>query len=84
MAKIIERVDKTVPANNAVEVTPDDNTDLAIATRSIYVGNSGNLKVTMVDGNTVTFVNVPVGWHPIGARRIWQTGTTAATIVAAW
>jgi hypothetical protein len=44
---------------------------------------SGNLKVTMLDGETLTFNNVPVGRHPIRARRVW-TSTTATSVLAVW
>jgi hypothetical protein len=36
-----------------------------VAATAIYIGVSGNLKVTMLGGEILTFNNMPVGWHPI-------------------
>jgi hypothetical protein len=69
------------PAHHAVAVVPSDTADLPAASTFIYVGVSGNLKVTMLGGEILTFGNVPVGWHPM--TRVW-TSTTAANIVAVW
>ena len=75
----------TRPAENAVEVTTNDSTDLATDARGVYVGVSGNLKATLVGGTTVTFVGLASGViHPIQARRIWATGTTATSVVAVY
>ena len=71
------------PAHHAIAVTPNDSVDLPAATTAIYVGVTGNLKVTMVGGETLTFNNVPVGWHPIRATRVW-TSTTAQSVIAVW
>jgi hypothetical protein len=73
------------PASGAVEVTPSDGSDLAVFTRGIYVGASGDVVVTTVGGNVVTFVGLAAGMiHPICARRIWSTGTTATDIVGVY
>lgn len=70
------------PAGNAYAVTTSDGTDQTIATRGIYVGGAGDIKVTTTGGNTVTFVGVPAGSIlPIRAARIWATGTTATNLV---
>lgn len=70
------------PAGNAVEVTTSDSTDLTTSTRAIYIGGTGDIKVTTVNGDTVTFKAVPVGSIlPVRARRIFATGTTATFIV---
>jgi len=52
------------PAHHAVAVVPNNTDDLSAASTSIYVGLSGNLKVTMLGGEILAFPNVPVGWHP--------------------
>lgn len=73
------------PAENAFAVTTDNSTDLAISTRGIYVGVSGDLKVDTVGGNTVTFVGLAAGViHPIRAKRIYATGTTATSIIGVY
>ena len=71
------------PAHRAVAVAPNGTVDLPAASTFIYVGVSGNLKVTMLGGEILTFANLPVGWHPIRVTRGW-TSTTATNIVAVW
>jgi len=69
-------------ATEAYEITPDDDNDLAVPTRGIYVGVSGDLKVDMVDVGTVTFVELASGMiHSISAKRVYSTGTDAASIL---
>ncbi len=68
-------------AVNCIAITPAD-TDLVQPVRAIYVGGSGNLKISDTGGGAVTFSNVPAGVIlPVMARRIWSTGTTASNIV---
>lgn len=68
-------------ASGAFEVTPDDNNDMAMPTRGIYIGAAGNLHVKMVDNTEVTFVSLAVGVvHPLQIRRVYTTGTTAGQI----
>ena len=71
------------PAHHAVAVVPSDTADLPAASTFIYVGGTGNLKVTMLGGEILPFGTVPVGWHPIRVTRVW-TSTTATNIVAVW
>jgi len=71
------------PAHHAVAVVRSDTADLPAASTFIYVGVSGNLKVTMLGGEILTLGNVPVGWHPIRVTRMW-TSTTATNIIAVW
>jgi hypothetical protein len=71
------------PALNASAVTPADGTDLARPSRGLYVAATGDLKVTTYGGDTVTFEDIAAGViHPIAARRVWSTGTTATGIIA--
>ena len=71
------------PATGAAAITPHDTNELAVMSRYVYVGTTGNLKVTMRDGTTVTFTSVPAGTVlPIRAKVIWATGSTASNIVA--
>ena len=46
----ISRAD--APARNSSDVIPDDNNDLAIVSRSIYVGVSGDIAVHMADAKS--------------------------------
>jgi hypothetical protein len=68
----------------AAAVTPADGTDLPnAATRGLWVGGVGNVKVDMVGGGTVTLLAVPAGtWLRIAAKRVYSTGTTATSIIA--
>lgn len=72
------------PGHSAAEVTPNDAADLEITSRALYVGQSGDLKVTTAGGNVVTFAGVPAGILPMRVRRVHATGTTASAIVAIW
>lgn len=66
----------------AIEVTTDDDVDLAAPARGIYIGGAGNLKVTMQNGDVVTFVGLLAGVvYPIRCVRIWEA-STATNIVA--
>lgn len=75
----------SAPANGAFAITPHDTDEFAILTRGIYVGGAGNLKATLADGTTVTFTGIAVGIvHPIRARLVFATGTTATSIVGTY
>ena len=70
------------PSPKAASITPSDSADID-ATRGIYVGTSGDLKVDMLDGTAITFVALAAGIvHPLQVRRIYATGTDADNIVA--
>jgi len=69
------------PILSAFSVSPDDGADLPSATRALYVGSAGNLRVSLVSGDIVTFQNLAQGWHPVRVARVWATGTTASAIV---
>lgn len=75
----------TRPADNVAAITPNNSTDLSALTRGIYVGVSGDLKVDLYDGETVTtvtFTGLASGViHPIRAQRVYATGTTATSIL---
>lgn len=70
--------------SGAVAVTPNDSTDLARgATKSIYIGGAGTVKVDMANGDTVTFTAMTIGSiHQLSVRRVYSTGTSATLIVA--
>jgi hypothetical protein len=71
------------PISYAAAVTPSDSTDLATASRALYVGTAGNLAIVTVGGSTVTLVGAS-GWMPVRAARVLAAGTTASDIVAVW
>lgn len=71
------------PARKAVAVTTSDSADLATKpTRALYIGVTGDVKVTMQSGDTVTFKAAPVGTLPVCVTRVFATGTTATDILA--
>lgn len=70
------------PAVRLASVTPNDEADLAFATRAIAVGIEGHVRLTTVAGDTGQILVVPGAPFPIRARRILATGTSASDIVA--
>jgi hypothetical protein len=75
------------PGLSAAAVTPNDSADLPNFSRMLYVGVGGStkdIKVTTLNGDTVTFKNVPTGILMVQARRVWSAGTTASEIIALW
>lgn len=75
-------------AKNAESVTPSDTEDINYISNGIYVGEAGDLEVTlenMADGESVTFVGLSAGMiHPIRTKRIWAANTTATDIIAVY
>jgi hypothetical protein len=72
-------------STHATAVIPDDDTDLASATKGLWVGGTGDVKVTMFGGEAVTFVAVPAGTYlPICVTRVWDADTTATDLLALW
>ena len=70
------------PAMGGAAVTASDATaDPAGPFRALYVGVTGSIKVTHVDGTTPTYTNVAVGIIPLAVTRVWSTGTTATGII---
>jgi hypothetical protein len=71
------------PAAKAVSLVPSNGTDLGFATRGIYVGGGGDLRVDMQDGGAaITFVAVAAGSVlPIRVSRVYATGTTATSLI---
>jgi hypothetical protein len=48
----------------------------------IYVGGTGNVKVTTAQGDETTFVGVAAGAVlPVQVIRVWVTGTTATNML---
>jgi hypothetical protein len=71
------------PLRNSFAITPDDDTDLTILTRAIYVGVGGNVTARLADDVAeVEFVGVAAGdILPLRVKRLMATGTTATDIV---
>jgi hypothetical protein len=70
------------PAGHAAAITPSDSLALVDATRAIYVGGAGALRVTMVSGAVVTLAVVQAGQiYPLRVTKVMATGTTATGLV---
>ena len=70
------------PATGAFIPSLSDTVDLPRYSRSLFVGGAGNLKVDMMNGETVTITGVTAGTTlPIRVGRIWSTGTTATNLM---
>lgn len=69
----------------AADIVPSDTADLSFVTRAIHIGGAGDVKVTTVDGDTVTLKGFSAGQTKVGRyARVWATGTTATSLVAEW
>lgn len=80
-----------VQVGRAAAVTPSDTVNIPAVTGGtnngcvLYVGGSGNIKVTTVGGDDVVFVGLSAGqFVPVQVKRVWSTSTTATNIVALW
>jgi hypothetical protein len=74
---------ETGPAREIVAVVPDDAQDLQSGpARSLYVGGGGSLRIIDLAGNDVTLISGSHQYHPLMARRVFRTGTTATDILA--
>lgn len=84
MGEFTSATEDSGPAQNAAAVTPHDSTNLARATRALYVGGAGDVSVEMEGaGSDIVFDSVAAGTIlPICVVRVNATGTTATNIVA--
>lgn len=70
------------PAVGVLAITPNDSTTLPQIVRALYIGSAGSVAVTMQDGTTATFANVPAGTIlPIRVTQVLNTGTGAGNIL---
>lgn len=72
----------TSPASQAESISPSDSTELAHATRGLYVGQTGNVRAKTVTGEIVMFANMQGGLlYPVRIVQVMATGTTATDLV---
>lgn len=77
-----KRPDWSSPATGGATVTQSDTVaDANGPFRGLYIGVTGTLKVTMVDGSVATFTNVAAGVLAIAVLNVWTTVTTATGVV---
>jgi hypothetical protein len=75
----------TSPPEEAAAITPDDAAELGHATRAIWVGGGGDLRLRLLGGAVVTLAAVPAGsLLPLRARQVLADGTTATALVGFW
>lgn len=75
----------TTSFDNALAVTKSDSTVFSPALSAIYVGGTGDVAVTTVDGSAIVFKAVPVGVViPCRVKQIMSTNTTATLMVGLW
>jgi hypothetical protein len=71
-------------SETALLTLPSDST-LIGPFNALYVGGAGNVAVTTINGQVVTFTAVPVGTIlPIRGTKVMATNTTATFILALW
>lgn len=74
-----------VSIKNIVSITPNDGANLANATKAIYCSEISTIKIDTVNNQTVTISNLANGiWHPIQAKKIYATGTSATGLLGSW
>lgn len=70
------------PTTHAFAITLDNANDLPFVTRQIYVGVAGDIRVTTLGGETVTYPGVAAGyWYGPRVTRVFLTGTTATGLI---
>lgn len=68
-------------AQSAISITKADS-DLGHPVRCLFVGTGGNVRVTTITGQDVTFTGVATGTIlPVSVKRVWSTNTTASNII---
>lgn len=72
----------TMCAQGGIAVSSSDSNELSPYSRALYVGTSGDVKVTHLDGSVAVYPAVPAGMVlPVSCKLVWSTGTTASNIV---
>jgi len=75
----------TSPPEEGAAILPDDAAELAHATRALYVGGAGDLRVRLLGGAVVTLAGVPAGsLLPLRLRQVFAAGTGATGLVGFW
>jgi hypothetical protein len=70
------------PYVGGAAITKSDTVVIEV-TRAVYVGGTGDIKVTYQDGSVDTLKSVPAGTLlQIRVSLVWSTGTTATNISA--
>ena len=71
------------PARRILGIVPSDESDLPEGlARGLFVGGAGTVRMVDDSGNVTDILSAAHQYHPLRARRIMATGTTATDIVA--
>lgn len=74
------------PGKGSAAITVSDTTGLSAWSRGLYVGVTGDVKLSLVDDpgdhTGVVFQSMPVGLYGLAVRQVYETGTTAAAATA--
>lgn len=80
-----DATDASRPGTRCFAITPNDSADLNVGTRWLYVGSSGDLKVSLVDDPSshagVVLKDMPAGMHRMAVRRVYVVAGGAADLV---
>ena len=75
----------TATAKTFVVYTASPQTSIVNTGCNLYIGGAGNVRVTTIGGDIVTFTAVPVGSVlPVQVIKLHSTGTTATLVDALW
>jgi hypothetical protein len=75
----------TDPFERGFAITPSDSANLSIFTTGLYVGTSGDVKVDLVSGDTLTFVAMASGViHRLQVKKVYSTGTDASNLIGVY
>ncbi|WP_292295031.1 hypothetical protein [Marivita sp.] len=69
------------PAGGVLSITPDDDTDLSVTCRALYVGQAGDVKLRAMDNTEAIFAASEGSYILVRTRRVLATGTTATGLV---
>ena len=73
----------TRPAQDAVAVSASASAIEGGPTRGLYLGTTGSVTVTFVDGSTATFANLAAGViHPLAVTHVTALADGAADCIA--
>jgi hypothetical protein len=71
----------TSPITDAEVVVPHNVNEQNFVSRAIYVGVAGDVTALLASGAVVLFKSLPIGIHPIRAKRVNATATTATDML---
>lgn len=62
------------PATGAFSITPNDTLDFEQPPRGIYIGATGLITVTTLEGEDVQLYLIAGTILPLRVRRVWESG----------